>query len=201
MRDLHLDARLRIASDPFLALLDLKDAETAELDSLSAGKSVAQTFDHGIDRLGGLDSRNFRYLGYLVDDVRLDHPTLRGDDYILLMERHRIDHWLKLVCLFRHRTDATEACRGGHVKINGQRAKASAIVREDDVIEFLLADRYRRVVVTGLPEGNISKEVARTMYVDETPAQKVDVVAKVFRDRGTGRPTKRERRETDRLRR
>ncbi len=117
------------------------------------------------------------------------------------MERHRIDHWLKLVCLFRHRADATEACRGGHVKINGQRAKASAIVREGDVIEFLLADRYRRVVVTGLPEGNISKEKARTMYVDETPAQAVDVTAKVFRDRGTGRPTKRERRETDRLRR
>ncbi len=117
------------------------------------------------------------------------------------MERHRIDHWLKLVCLFRHRGDATEACRGGHVKVNGQRVKPAAVVREGDVVEFLLGDRYRRVVVSGIPEGNISKETARTMYVEETPVQVVDVAAKVFRDRGTGRPTKRERRETDRLRR
>ena len=117
------------------------------------------------------------------------------------MERHRIDHWLKLVCLFKHRGDATEACRGGHVKINGQRVKPAAVVREGDVIEFLLADHYRKVVVTAIPETNVSKEAARTMYVDETPRQEADVAAGVFRDRGTGRPTKRERRELDRLRR
>jgi ribosome-associated heat shock protein Hsp15 len=117
------------------------------------------------------------------------------------MERHRIDHWLKLVCLFKHRTEATEACRGGHVKINGQRVKPASPVREGDVIEFLLGTHYRRVVVTGLPESNISKETARTMYIDETPKQEVDVTRAVLRERGAGRPTKRDRRELEKLRR
>jgi len=54
-----------------------------------------------------------------------------------MSERHRIDVWLKLVCLVKHRNEATEACRGGHVKINGLRVKPAASVREGDVVEFL----------------------------------------------------------------
>ena len=115
------------------------------------------------------------------------------------MERHRIDHWLKLVCLFKQRGDATEACRGGHVKLNGQRVKPSAPVKEGDVVEFLQGTHFRRVVVAGLPEASISKEMARTMYVDETPRQEVDLTRTVQRDRGAGRPTKRERRELERV--
>ena len=114
----------------------------------------------------------------------------------------RIDIWLKLVCLFKHRSGATDACRGGHVKLNGQRVKPAANVREGDVVEFLGSDdRYRRVVVAGLPQTNISKEVARTMYVDETPKQEVEIARTALRERGSGRPTKRERREIERLRR
>ena len=117
------------------------------------------------------------------------------------MERHRIDHWLKLVCLFKHRADATEACRGGHVKLNGQRVKPAATVKEGDVIEFYVGSHFRKVVVSGLPATNVSKEIARTMYVDETPKQeRVDVLTQILRDRGTGRPTKRDRRELEKLR-
>ena len=116
-------------------------------------------------------------------------------------DRHRIDAWLKLVCLIRHRSEAAEACRGGHVKINGQRVKAAAAVREGDVVEFLQGTHYRRVVVQALPEKQVSKELARAMYVDETPKQEVERAVSVFRDRGSGRPTKRDRREMDRLKR
>jgi len=117
------------------------------------------------------------------------------------MERHRIDHWLKLVCLFKHRTDATEACRGGHVKLNGQRVKPASPVKEGDVVEFYLGTQFRKVVVQGLPESNISKEVARTMYVDETPHQeRVDPITQILRERGAGRPTKKERRDIEKLR-
>jgi ribosome-associated heat shock protein Hsp15 len=118
------------------------------------------------------------------------------------MERHRIDNWLKHVLLFKHRGDATEACKGGHVKINGQRVKPATPVREGDVVEFLLGNHFRRVVVAEIPETNVSREKARTMYVDETPKQEVvDRAANVFRDRGAGRPTKKERRDIDRVRR
>ena len=115
------------------------------------------------------------------------------------MERHRIDTWLKLVCLFKHRTDATEACKGGKVKINGLRVKPAAPVKEGDLVEFYDGgDRYRRVVVQFLPESNVSKETARTMYDDQTPVQ-IREPRIVERERGTGRPTKRDRREIDRL--
>jgi ribosome-associated heat shock protein Hsp15 len=118
------------------------------------------------------------------------------------MERHRIDSWLKLVCLFKHRADATEACKGGHVKINGHRCKPAATVKPGDVIEFYLGDHFRRVIVQALPETNVSKETAKTMYVDESPERpKLDPVTTILRERGAGRPTKRDRRDLDRLRR
>jgi ribosome-associated heat shock protein Hsp15 len=118
------------------------------------------------------------------------------------MDRHRIDIWLKLTCLFKHRTEATEACKGGHVKLNGARVKPAATVKEGDIVEFYLGTHFRRVVVQGLPESNVSKEVARTMYIDETPPpQKVERDTTAFRDRGLGRPTKKERREIERLKR
>ncbi|HET8796945.1 MAG TPA: S4 domain-containing protein [Thermoanaerobaculia bacterium] len=119
------------------------------------------------------------------------------------MERHRIDTWLKLVCLFKHRGEATEACKGGKVKLNGARVKPAAAVKEGDVVEFYDGgDHYRRVVVTALPATNVSKEMARTMYVDETPARAAtELVASVARERGAGRPTKKDRRDIERIRR
>jgi ribosome-associated heat shock protein Hsp15 len=116
-------------------------------------------------------------------------------------ERHRIDVWLKLVCLIKHRSEAAEACRGGHVKINGQRVKPAAVVREGDVVEFLQGTHFRRVVVAALPEKQVSKETARTQYVDQTPRQEIDVARVSRRERGSGRPTKRERRELDKFKR
>jgi len=118
-----------------------------------------------------------------------------------MSELHRIDIWLKHVCLFKHRGDATEACRGGHVKLNGNRVKPAANVKVGDVVEFYLADRFRRVVVSVVPETQPSKELARAMYVDESPQQeKVDAVTAILRDRGMGRPTKKERRDIQKLR-
>lgn len=111
----------------------------------------------------------------------------------------RIDLWLKLVCLAKHRSDATEACRGGHVKVNGNRAKPASTVRIDDVIE-ITEPLYRKVVVLGIPAHSIAKPVARTMYRDETPERPKDELPHFGigeRDRGAGRPTKRERRDME----
>ena len=116
------------------------------------------------------------------------------------MERHRLDHWLKLVCVFKHRSDATEACKGGRVKLNGTRAKPSAAVRESDVVE-ITGEYDRRLVVLGLPEHTVSKELARTMYRDESPPRPAAPPKIATRDRGMGRPTKRDRREMEEWRR
>ena len=116
-------------------------------------------------------------------------------------ERHRIDAWLKHVCLLKTRSVAADACRGGHVKINGQRVKPAAAVREGDVIEFLKGTHYHRVVVAGVPENQLPKDVAKTMFIDETPKQEVDFTRMAPRERGAGRPTKRDRRELDKIRR
>jgi ribosome-associated heat shock protein Hsp15 len=115
-------------------------------------------------------------------------------------DRHRIDTWLKLVCLFRHRSDATEACKGGHVKINGHSVKPATPVKIGDTVEFTSGTHYLKVVVQALPTGNISKEIARTMYLDQTPVVEKPDTATV-RERGTGRPTKKERREIEKWRR
>ena len=115
-------------------------------------------------------------------------------------QRHRIDTWLKHVCLFKHRTDATEACRGGHAKINGQRVKPAAPVREGDVVELYAGETFRRIIVKSIPLTQQSKELARTMYLDETPVIE-KVVDAVFRERGRGRPTKRERRDGEKFKR
>lgn len=114
-----------------------------------------------------------------------------------MSDRHRLDLWLKLVCVYKHRAEATDACASGHVRLNGARAKASSTVREGDLIE-ITNGRIRKLVVLGLPERTISKEVARTMYRDESPPPPpAPPRAMMERDRGTGRPTKKERRDLE----
>ena len=88
------------------------------------------------------------------------------------------------------------------MKINGQRVKPSAPVRENDVVEFLYHDVFRRVIAVVLPDGQLSKEAGRTAYIDESPVrEKQPFAAGSFRDRGAGRPTKKERRDTEKFRR
>lgn len=117
------------------------------------------------------------------------------------MEQPRIDLWLKHVCLVKHRAEATEACRGGLVKVNGARAKPATVVRIDDVVE-LTEPRYRKVVVLAIPTRQASKEESRATFRDETPPPEPAVLRGlgVERDDGAGRPTKRERREIEKWR-
>lgn len=110
--------------------------------------------------------------------------------------RHRIDLWLKYACLVKHRSDATEAVKGGLIKLNGQRVKPSTEVQPDDVIE-LIEPRYRKVVVLALPGRQASKTEAKELYRDETPPPPPIDRAPVYRDPGAGRPTKRDRRELE----
>ncbi|MGQ0615570.1 MAG: RNA-binding S4 domain-containing protein [Acidimicrobiia bacterium] len=110
----------------------------------------------------------------------------------------RIDRWLWAVRLTKSRTVATAACRAGHVRLNGAAAKAASPATVGDRIEVRGGDRDRVVEVTRVIASRVGAPVAATCYIDHTPAPDEDKVA--ARERGAGRPTKRERRELDRWR-
>jgi ribosome-associated heat shock protein Hsp15 len=118
------------------------------------------------------------------------------------METTRVDRWLWAVRLYKTRTAASAACKAGHVSLNGDKVKAAASVRVGDRIEARVGDRQRIVEVLQLIETRVGAPVAVACYVDHSPApEPFDVTRLVegIRDRGAGRPTKRDRRDTERL--
>ncbi len=114
----------------------------------------------------------------------------------------RIDRWLCAVRLVKTRPLATQLCEGGHVRVNGSPAKPSAKVRAGDRVEARIADRDRVVEVVRPIESRVGAPVAVTCYVDHSPPPVVSEVRPgIMAVRGEGRPSKRLRRELERLRR
>jgi len=118
------------------------------------------------------------------------------------VSRARIDAWCWAVRLFPTRSAAGAACRAGHVRINGDRAKPATLVVPGDEVVVRGGVRDRIVMVQRLVIKRVGAPVAVTCYLDRTPAPppKTETVIVAERDRGSGRPTKRERRLTERLR-
>lgn len=117
------------------------------------------------------------------------------------MDGTRVDRWLWAVRLSPSRSQATEACRRGHVRVNGRPAKPATQVAVGDRVEARLHDRTRVVEVSRVIEARVGAPVAVECYVDHSPPPPPrDDVPFADRDRGTGRPTKRDRRRTDRWR-
>jgi ribosome-associated heat shock protein Hsp15 len=114
----------------------------------------------------------------------------------------RIDQWLWSVRLTKTRADAAGACRAGHVKINGKTAKPSTSVVVGDTVEARLAQRQRIVEVTRIIVKRVGASIAVDCFVDHSPPppERPPDIAFAERDRGAGRPTKRDRRRIDRLR-
>ena len=117
------------------------------------------------------------------------------------VDETRIDRWLCAVRLVKTRPLATRLCEGGHVRINGSPAKPSTKVRPGDRVEALIADRERVVEVVRPIESRVGAVVAATCYVDHSPPIVPVTGPDVRVTRGEGRPSKRLRREFDRLRR
>lgn len=113
----------------------------------------------------------------------------------------RIDRWLWAVRLAKTRQVAAQACRGGHVRVNDRPVKPATAVRVGDVVKVKLAGTPRIVEVSHVIEKRVGAPVAVRCYVDHTPAPPPEAKAPVpRRDPGAGRPTKRDRRQIDRLR-
>ena len=100
------------------------------------------------------------------------------------------------------RSDAAAACRGGHVKVNGKAAKPASPVKVGDRVEAYLHDRERTLEVRAVIVKRVGAGVAVDCYVDHSPPppQREQQIPVLQRDRGAGRPTKRDRRQLDRLR-
>jgi ribosome-associated heat shock protein Hsp15 len=119
----------------------------------------------------------------------------------------RLDVWLWTVRLYKTRTISTEAIRAGHVSVNGQGAKPSREVRPGDLIEAAFGPMTRTVRVLAFPPSRIGAKLVAD-FADEltTPEEfakrerpEPNLLPPGFRMKGSGRPTKRERREIDGL--
>ncbi len=99
------------------------------------------------------------------------------------------------------RSAATELCRAGRVTLNGSAGKAASPVKVGDRIEARIADRQRVIEVARVINKRVGAPVAAECLIDHSPPPPPTDDLPVFRrDRGTGRPTKRDRRQLDRLR-
>jgi ribosome-associated heat shock protein Hsp15 len=117
----------------------------------------------------------------------------------------RVDKWLWSVRVFKTRTAASAACTSGRVRVNDEVAKPATKIDVGDLVEARRGDRLVVYQVTDLIEKRVGAERARACYDDRSPPvpeRNPEGVAGPAgaRDRGAGRPTKRERRQIDRLR-
>lgn len=116
--------------------------------------------------------------------------------------RARVDAWCWAVRLFPTRSAAGAACRAGHVRVNGERAKPATIVVPGDEVHVRGGPRERIVEVRRTVVKRVGAAVAVECYLDRSPAPppRDQVAVAALRDRGAGRPTKRDRRMIERLR-
>lgn len=114
-----------------------------------------------------------------------------------------MDRWLWAVRLYKTRSAASAAAQGGHVRVNDLPAKPATKVKVGDVVTARLDHRDRVLEVVRVIEKRVGAPIAAECIVDHSaPLPERDPAAPVFdRDRGAGRPTKRDRRDLDRLRR
>jgi ribosome-associated heat shock protein Hsp15 len=118
------------------------------------------------------------------------------------VERVRVDRWLWAVRLTKTRSGAAQACRAGHVQVNGARAKPASTVKAGDTVRLRAGDRERVVEVVRLLEHRVGAEPAAACLIDKSPPPPPrDPLDRVgYRVPGMGRPTKRDRRHLDRTR-
>lgn len=114
----------------------------------------------------------------------------------------RIDVWVWAVRMFKTRGDAAEAVRAGHVKLNGRAVKPAQQVVPGDRVRVWRDHREFDLEVLATVRKRVGAPVARTCYTDHSPPPPPKEIraSQPQRDRGAGRPTKRERRQLDELR-
>jgi len=121
------------------------------------------------------------------------------------MSAERIDKWLWAVRLFKTRTLAADACKAGSVEIAGIAVKPAREVREGETITVKQGLIVRTLRVVGIPKSRVGAKLVAEFCDDQTPASEFEKVKAqrvqqvLARDKGAGRPTKRDRRLLDKL--
>lgn len=121
------------------------------------------------------------------------------------MECVRLDKWLWAVRVYKTRTDAADACRGSAVRINDSIAKPSAKLRIGDTVLARTKALTRTLKVIGLSEKRISASLVPEYLDDITPESEYEAArekranARLFNHDGGGRPTKKDRRDIEKL--
>jgi ribosome-associated heat shock protein Hsp15 len=116
----------------------------------------------------------------------------------------RVDKWLWAVRIYKTRGLATDACRRGHVLVNGMPAKPSKEIKEDDHITVRKLPVLYGYIVKQAIEKRVSAKIVESCLQDITSVEELEKlkIKEAFfirRDKGTGRPTKKERRLLDDL--
>ena len=121
------------------------------------------------------------------------------------MESMRVDKWLWTVRIFKSRTLAADACKSGKVRLVKGLAKPASTVAPGDIVEVKKNGFDLKFKVLSLLKSRVGAPIAATCYEDQTPQEELNKYKDWFvgksgveyRERGTGRPTKKERREID----
>lgn len=119
------------------------------------------------------------------------------------MSEGRVDAWIWAIRLAKTRSAATALCKAGHVRINGERAKPAQTVKVGDEVRVFLPGTGERIVgVRGILSKRVSATLAAPAFEDRTPAPppREERLFVAERERGAGRPTKRDRRDIEKLR-
>ena len=119
------------------------------------------------------------------------------------MAEARIDKWLWAVRIFKTRTIAAEACKKGRVNINGAQAKPSRMVKEGDVIQVRKPPITYSFRILQAIEKRVGAKLVSSILENVTSPEQYELLEMskisgfVNRAKGTGRPTKKDRRELD----
>jgi len=123
----------------------------------------------------------------------------------LMDEQVRIDKWLWAVRLFKTRTLATEECKKGRITIDGISVKPSRVPKPGDIIKVRKNPITYSYKVVGITGKRVGAKLAHEFVLDITPPEELkmleirQLMSSFDRDRGTGRPTKKNRRDLDRF--
>jgi ribosome-associated heat shock protein Hsp15 len=119
------------------------------------------------------------------------------------LEAIRLDKYLWAVRLYKTRSLATDACRTGHIRMNGQPLKPSHEIKVGEVYELTIEQLHKVIEVKELLGNRVGAKLVENYMIDRTPQEEYDRIQFIRqysfekRDRGSGRPTKRDRREIE----